>query len=238
MTIWTGAALIRFYQRLNDVYGPQHWWPAKTPFETIIGAILAQNVSWTGAHNAVCQLRERGLMHPHALYEAGPEVIAPLIRSSRYYNQKSQKIHTFLRYFLTHYHGSVSRMVENPETQIREELISLRGFGPETVDSILLYALMKPVFVVDAYTRRMGSRIGWFDEAVTYEDMQDFFMSRLPRDVPLYNDFHAQIVYLGNHVCKKNPQCMSCPVREKKTFPGCRYGVRILKTRKGKLPDE
>ena len=223
MSEWTGTDLLLFYKALNEAHGSQNWWPSDTPFETIIGAILAQNVSWKGAHDAVRALTEANLMEPDKLHRAGPEIITPLIRSSRYYNQKTQKILLFVNFFLKKYDGSINRMAEMPTGEVRSELLALSGFGPETVDSILLYALEKPVFVVDAYTRRIGARQGWFPETSTYEQMQDFFMRRILPDVYLYNDYHAQIVYLGNHICKKNPVCVICPV---KNYPGlheCEY---------------
>ena len=214
--------LIAFYSALKDAHGLQHWWPAESAFETIIGAILAQNVSWTGAYKAVCALKEAGLMDPHLLFQAGEDTIAPLIRSSRYYNQKTGKIMVFLSWFLENCDGEISKMASLPCLKVRRELLNLTGFGPETVDSVLLYALDKPVFVVDAYTRRIGSRQGWFSEDITYAGMQEFFMDRLPSDVSLYNDFHAQIVYLGNRICKKNPNCSACPVRDTGIIQ-CRY---------------
>ena len=223
MSNWTTADLIHFYTTLRDTHGLQHWWPADTAFETIIGAILAQNVSWKGAHQAVIALQEAGLMDAHVLFQAGQETIAPLIRSSRYYNQKARKIMTFLSWFLTTCDGSISKMASLPTSQVREELLNLSGFGPETVDSILLYALEKPVFVVDAYTRRIGARQGWFGDDASYDQMQEFFMDRLSPDVPLYNDLHAQIVYLGNKLCKKTPLCSICPVRNTGVAQ-CQYG--------------
>jgi endonuclease-3 related protein len=222
MSECTITHLVSFYSALKDAHGLQHWWPSESAFETIIGAILAQSVSWTGAHKAVCALKDAGLLEPHLLFKAGPDTIAPLIRSSLYYNQKARKIMIFLSWFLDTCDGEISKMASLPCLTVREELLQLSGFGPETVDSILLYALEKPVFVADAYTRRIGSRQGWFSEDITYAGMQEFFMSRLPQDIPLYNDFHAQIVYLGNRICKKNPGCSSCPVRDHGIIQ-CRY---------------
>ncbi|KAF5086343.1 endonuclease III domain-containing protein [Methanospirillum purgamenti] len=224
MRNWTGTDLISFYQVLHDTYGHQHWWPSDSAFETIIGAILAQNVSWNGAFQAVCALSEAHLLDPHSLYNAGPSLIAPLIRSSRYYNQKANKIMNFLEWFLSSCKGEIAKMMAIPTERARDELLTISGFGPETVDSILLYALEKPIFVVDAYTRRIGSRQGWFKQTATYAQMQEYFMDRLSPDVALYNDFHAQIVNLGNKVCKKNPLCDTCPVRIGSGLPGCIHG--------------
>ncbi len=223
MSDWTGKDLLTFYTALHQAFGPRNWWPSDSAFETIIGAILAQNVSWNGAAQAVCALKERGLLDADALYKAGPQTIAPLIRSSRYYNQKAQRIITFVTWFLNACTGDIEQMKSLPCRDLRKELLNLSGFGPETVDSILLYALEKPIFVVDAYTRRIGMRQGWFSEDVSYSEMQTFFMKRLKKDTPLYNDFHAQIVHLGNKICKKIPHCSSCPVQNTPCMNQCQY---------------
>jgi len=179
----------------------------------MIGAILTQNVSWSGAHKAVILLKDAGLLDPETLVQTDKDQIVPLIRSSRYYNQKADRIRIFSRWFLDTYQGEI-RLMENTDIAIlRNQLLSLSGFGPETVDSILLYACNKPVFVVDAYTRRIGSRYGWYPESFSYHQIQQFFTDRLDPNPDLFNDFHAQIVYLGNKICKKNPDCTICPVR-------------------------
>lgn len=217
-----GRYLLRFYAALLKAFGHQHWWPADTWFETIIGAVLAQNVSWSGAHTAVQSLQNAGLMTPDALYKADAATIASHIRSSRYYNQKAERILAFIRWFMIKYDGSIENMVTVPTDTLRDQILSLKGFGPETVDSILLYAVERPVFVVDAYTRRIGYRQGWFSEAEPYARMQDLFMNNLPSDTRLFNDFHAQIVRLGNQVCKTKPLCIICPVRVVQDSP-CSY---------------
>ncbi len=206
--------ILAFYHTLLQHFGHQHWWPSETDFETVLGAILAQNVSWTGADRAVCSLREAGLTDPAALYAADHKTIAPLIRSSRYYNQKTEKIILFMKYFMIRFDGDITRMADEETGVLRKELLDLRGFGPETVDSILLYACRKPVFVIDAYTRRIGSRQGWFLDTISYHEMQDYFTAYLPKDTELYNDLHAQIVALGSTICTTRPDCLSCPVRE------------------------
>ena len=215
--------LLRFYTALLEAFGDQHWWPSDSPFETIIGAVLAQNVSWTGAHTAVQSLQKAGLMAPDALYKTEVATIASHIRSSRYYNQKAERIRTFLKWFITEYGGNIQNMGEVPAHTLRVQMLSLKGLGPETVDSILLYALDKPVFVVDAYTRRIGHRQGWFSDDEQYAKMQDFFMKRLDPDPGLFNDFHAQIVRLGNQICKTKPLCSNCPVRMVPDSPPCSY---------------
>ena len=173
----TGQNLIILYQKLRDTYGHQGWWPAEEWFEIIVGAILAQNVSWIGASKAVCALKRSGLLFPRSLLDAGTDTIADLIHSSRYYNQKTKKLLIFSEWFIKTYQGRESSICSQHTGELRRELLSLKGFGPETVDSILLYACKKPVFVVDAYTRRIGSRFGWFPEEITYEEMQNYFMN-------------------------------------------------------------
>ena len=202
-----------FYSALLHNFGHQNWWPSDSDFETVIGAILAQNVSWNGAYNAITNIKKDGLLHPHPLSQADVKTIAPLIRSSRYYNQKAEKIVLFMEFFIDRFKGSMTVMAAEDLSLLRSELLALKGFGPETVDSILLYACHKPVFVVDAYTRRVGSRQGWYNETISYQQMQEFFTARLPEDVLLYNDFHAQIVRLCSTICKTSPGCDICPVR-------------------------
>ncbi|MDD1728381.1 MAG: endonuclease III domain-containing protein [Methanospirillum sp.] len=206
--------LLTYYQELHDAYGHQGWWPSEGWFETIVGAVLAQNVSWTGASQAVSTLKKSGLLDPEALLLLGPDTLAPLIRSSRYYNQKAVRLLVFAEFFMTRYRGDISLMKQEETGLLREMLLELKGFGPETVDSILLYACEKPVFVVDAYTRRIGSRIGWFPVDASYELMQNFFTTRLFPDPDLFNDYHAQLVYLGTSICRTKPVCESCPIRQ------------------------
>lgn len=219
----TGEDLITWYSALHSSFGHQGWWPADGWFETIIGAILAQNVSWSGAARAVSSLHHAGLLTPETLSKTDRNTIASLIRSSRFYNQKSERIAGFLHYFMEQYEGCIDLMKDQDTSRLREELLLLPGFGPETVDSILLYACEIPIFVVDAYTRRIGSRYGWYAETATYVYMQDFFMTRLRPDTALYNDLHAQIVRLGSSICKKEPDCQQCPVRDLNEHLFCRY---------------
>lgn len=220
--------LLEVYARLLAAYGHQHWWPSDGPVETMAGAILAQNVSWTGASRAIAALKDRDLLSPVILATAPGEDIAPLIRSSRFYRQKASRLKEYMQYFISRWNGDVDRMAAADMGILRTELLALQGFGPETVDSILLYALNKPVFVVDAYTRRIGSRLLWFDDGASYQAMQEFFMSRLPPDVALFNDFHAQIVRLGSTTCRTRPDCQACPIRMTASLQMCPYGEKIM----------
>ena len=215
--------LMVFYHTLLSRYGHQGWWPSEGWFETIAGAILAQNVSWTGASRAVSALKQAGLLTPRILADTDKEIIAPLIRSSRYYNQKADRLIVFAYWFMDLYNGEITRMQQEETRELRERILALPGFGPETTDSILLYACNKPVFVVDAYTRRIGSWIGWYPEDASYQVMQEFYMSRLLTDTALFNDFHAQIVNLGSIICRNHPLCDTCPVREVSGQCFCHY---------------
>jgi len=215
--------LLTCYHSLYTSFGDQGWWPSSGWFETIIGAVLAQNVSWGGASQAVSSLKDAGLLDPEKILQSSQEVIAPLIRSSRYYNQKAERILIFVRFFADRYGSDSTRMNKEDTGILRSLLLNLKGFGPETVDSILLYACEKPVFVVDAYTRRIGSRIGLFKADASYQQMQDFFMARLNPDTRLFNDYHAQIVHLGNIICRTKPLCKSCPLRKMDGRLQCTY---------------
>jgi endonuclease III related protein len=212
-TSLTSKKLIGLYQLLLKKIGPRHWWPADSPFEVMLGAILTQNTAWSNVEKAITNLKQHDLLSPDTIAKISEKKLAALIRSSGYYNQKAKKIKKFTEYLLNHYHGSIKKMSRKNTETLREELLSLYGIGPETADSILLYALNKPVFVVDTYTRRIFHRHGWIHENATYEEMQEFFMQRLPKDVSLFNQFHAFIVYIGHFYCRKTPRCDACPIK-------------------------
>ncbi len=206
--------LLAIYDALLTHFGHRGWWPADTSFEAIIGAILTQNVSWRNARKAVDNLKDAGLLDPEKLYAASVEDIAPLIRPSRFYNMKAVKIKNFLQFFKDDYDLDLDAMAREDTGVLREKLLGVKGLGKETVDSVLLYACYKPVFVVDAYTKRIFVRYGLIGQDADYDEIQAFFTANLPEDVPLYNDFHAQIVHLGNAVCKTVPECDSCPDKD------------------------
>lgn len=219
----TGRKLQKIYTTLLQEYGHRNWWPAETPFEVIIGAILAQNVSWKNVTTAIQNLKDAGLLDPEKIHRSKNGIIASKIKSSRYYNQKAQKIRHFMDFFYTDYQGSLERMSREETSLLRKKLLNIRGLGEETVDSILLYSCNKPVFVVDAYTKRIFSRYGLIGENAAYSEIQRFFMDNLPQDKELFNDFHAQVVHLGNRVCKKQPCCDKCPIRIIGRNLECRY---------------
>jgi len=206
--------LLDIYRLLLDHFGPRHWWPAKTPFEVMVGAILTQNTAWANVKKAMANLEAEGALEPQALAQLPLPKLRRLIRPSGYYNQKAKKLRAFLRFFLAEpYRGSVERLAAEDIEKLREALLAIWGIGPETADSILLYALEKPVFVADAYTRRVFARLGLTPPQASYAELQEFFFRRLPQDIELYNDYHAQVVALGNRYCRAKPACEWCPLK-------------------------
>ncbi|MGB6820933.1 MAG: hypothetical protein WBE21_02545, partial [Candidatus Acidiferrales bacterium] len=193
--------LTSYYHTLYGSLGPQSWWPAKTPFEVIVGAILTQNTNWTNVERAIANLRREHLLSPRAMERVSPAHLASLIRSSGYFRQKAKKLKAFVRFLRVEYSGSLKRMFQTPTAELREKLLSIHGIGPETADSILLYAGAKAIFVVDAYTKRILSRHGWVSDKATYEEMRTLVESHLPRDVSRYNEFHALLVNVGKNWC-------------------------------------
>ncbi|MGV7930550.1 MAG: endonuclease III domain-containing protein [Spirochaetota bacterium] len=197
------------YRALFARYGPQHWWPGETDFEIAIGAILTQNVSWTNVEKAIRRLKDEKLLSPRALHGASGETLAPLIRPTGYYNQKAKKLHNFLDWF-ARYGYSFARLRALDTAVLRGELLAVNGIGPETADSILLYALGKKVFVVDAYTLRIFGRIGILGGGEGYDEVQRLFHRRFRAGIDEYNEYHALIVNHGKYVCRKTPLCGEC----------------------------
>ena len=205
--------LTSYYHTLYESLGPQSWWPAKTPFEVIVGAILTQNTNWTNVERAIANLRREHLLSPRAMERVSPSHLASLIRSSGYFRQKAKKLKAFVRFLRDEYSGSLKRMFQTPTAELREQLLAVHGIGPETADSILLYAGAKEIFVVDAYTKRILSRHGWVGDKATYEEMRTLVESHLPRDVSRYNEFHALLVNVGKNWCRpRDPRCSECPL--------------------------
>ena len=218
--------LLLIYESLLSRFGHQGWWPGDTPFEVIIGAILTQSVSWVNVEKAIQNLKEVGILEPGKLYKKDVSEIAPLIRSTRFYHEKAQKIKNFMNFLFDEYDGSLQKMSDEDTEILRQKLLKIKGFGEETVDSILLYACNKPVFVVDAYTKRVFSRYGLIKEGAGYKEIQTFFLDNLPQDVALYNDFHAQIVNLGKNICKSSPDCTICQINMINTTTRCRFFIK------------
>jgi endonuclease III related protein len=206
--------LQRIYGILSGHFGAQHWWPGDSPFEISVGAILTQNTNWSNVSRAIANLKKAGALHPRRLYSLGSRTTARLIRPSGYYRLKTKRLRNFLALVLQEYGGSMARMKRVPLDALRSVLLSVNGIGPETADSILLYAFDKPVFVVDAYTKRIFLRHHLISSTATYESVQTFCMARLPNDARLFNEFHALIVKVGKEYClKNNPKCHRCPLR-------------------------
>lgn len=203
------------YSRLYARFGPQHWWPGDTPFEVIVGAILTQNTSWKNVEKAITNLKRAHLLNAAALRPVRLARLARLIRPSGYYNLKAKKLAAFVRFLYEAHHGRLSHLFAQETGALRVELLAVYGIGPETADSIILYAGNKPIFVVDAYTRRIMARLGLSSEDASYDDLQRLFMDHLPRDTALYNEYHALLVALGKDVCRKRaPRCGICPLHD------------------------
>lgn len=205
--------LADLYRRLYKRFGPQHWWPAETSFEVMVGAILTQNTNWSNVEKALENLRKRNLLQPLRLYRLSRRQLAPLIRPSGYYNIKAKRLKDFLIYLMKSYGGNIKRMAKEDLHKLRKELLSVKGIGPETADSILLYALDKPIFVIDAYTKRALLRHGLVKEGASYEEIQSLFMRNIKKDIKLYNEYHALLVRLGKDFCLSlKPRCNICPL--------------------------
>lgn len=206
--------LIKFFSKLYSFYGPQNWWPGDTPFEIAIGAILTQNTNWANVQKAIENLKKQKLLHPEGLNKISTERLSQLIKPSGYYNIKAKRIKAFLDFLFNYCNGNLKMLKELETNNIREKLLSIYGIGPETADSILLYALGKPVFVVDAYTKRVLSRHNILNYNSSYEEYQNLFHNELVRDVQLYNEYHALFVKTGKDYCKPKPLCEGCPLSE------------------------
>jgi endonuclease-3 related protein len=215
MTALPVKELKGFYNSLYKHFGPQGWWPGRTRFEVIVGAILTQNTNWTNVEQAIIKLRRAKLLTPQAMHKSSAKKLAPLIRSSGYFNLKAKRLKNFLDFLYRNYGGSLSRFFRLDTNVLRRELLSINGIGPETADSIALYAGGKPIFVIDAYTKRMLSRHGLVSEGASYAEMQSLFMDSLSPDEAMFNEYHALIVMLGKDFCKaRNPLCVECPLQK------------------------
>ena len=205
--------LDEYYNSLFTAMGPQHWWPGKTQFEVIVGAILTQNTTWTNVERAISNLRAARLLSPKAVENANLRRLENLIRPSGYFRQKARKLKAFCHFLRTEYRGSLKRLFDTPTIELREKLLSVFGIGPETADSILLYAGDRPVFVVDAYAKRILLRHGWIGDKAKYEDVRWMFERQSPGDSRRFNEFHALIVNTGKHFCRtREALCDHCPL--------------------------
>lgn len=209
----TREKLMEIFDLMYRKLGPRHWWPAETRFEVIVGAILTQFVSWKNVTAAIQNLKNENILSAEGICDVDTDKLEELVRCTRFYKQKAKKLKTFCRHLKDNYDGDLDRFFDKDVYELRKELFSLYGIGEETADCIILYAAEKPVFVVDEYTRRIFSRLGFFKEDISYKEMQKFFMDNLEHDVKLYNEYHAQIDGIGNRYCsEKNPACGECPL--------------------------
>ncbi len=207
--------LLEIYNRLFTHFGPQHWWPAETEYEMIIGAILTQSAAWTNVEKGLANLKKVGAISPQSLRQMPQNDLAGLIHSCGYYNAKAVKLKAFAEWFHNRFGDSLEKMFAEDTLSLREELLGVHGVGEETADSILLYAGKKPIFVIDAYTRRIIDRLDLKPCGEKYRDYQKIFMDNLPSEAPLFNEYHALLVALGKYHClKTSPSCEDCCLRD------------------------
>jgi len=207
--------VIDLYSRLFDAFGPQGWWPGDGPFEVMVGAVLTQNTAWSNVEKAIISLKKEKLLSPAAIAGATARELEEVVRPSGYFRQKASRLRVIAGWIVDEWGGDVEALFKTPTLKMRQALLGISGIGPETADSILLYAAGKPVFVIDGYTVRIVGRIGLTKET-DYHALQSFFTRNLPLDVELYKEYHALLVVLGKDYCRKSlakSKCAACPVR-------------------------
>lgn len=204
--------VFEYYEALISAFGPQGWWPGETPIEVVVGAILTQNTAWTNVEKAIGNLKRASSLSYNALHRLPEEDLATLIRPAGYFNVKAKRLKSFLNH-VSLCHGNLKKFLSLPAERLRAELLSINGIGPETADSIILYAANETEFVVDAYTRRIFARHGFFKADASYNEMKAFFTANLPKDKTVFNEYHALIVKTGKDFCKtRSPLCETCPL--------------------------
>jgi endonuclease III related protein len=203
----------RTYEVLFKAWGPQDWWPGDTPFEIIVGAILTQNAAWTNVEKAIANLKRARVLSLAALHRLPRARLAQLIRPAGYFNVKAHRLRSFTSMVHDRFSGNLKRLFALETRELREVLLGVNGIGPETADSILLYAANRRIFVIDAYTRRFMTRHGWISPKADYDELARAFTGAVPRDTQLYNEYHALIVNLGKSFCRPRPRCKECPLR-------------------------
>ncbi len=215
--------LTEIYQLLFDRFGPQHWWPGQTQFEIITGAILTQNTNWANVEKAIANLKSADLLTPEKLHHFDISQLSELIRPAGYYHLKAKRLKNFINWLFSNYNGRLTNLDNLDTDQLRAELLAIKGIGPETADSILLYAFDRPVFVVDSYTARVAFRHRLIEPGADYEQLRDLFQSNLPQDTQLFNEYHALLVRVGKEFCKPRPsegrgkpkaRCPGCPLEK------------------------
>ena len=208
------SVLPALYVKLLNAFGPQQWWPAQTKFEVMVGAILTQNTNWGNVEKAINNLKSQGPLSPNALKNISLTKLAALIKPAGYFNVKAVRLKNFISFFFSEYNGRLEKMAKEDPQWLRQKLLGVKGIGPETADSILLYALDKPVFVVDAYTKRILYRHNLAGASDDYHSVQETFVRSLKQDVRLFNEYHALIVRLGKDYCKPHPRCQECVLKD------------------------
>jgi len=204
--------LLRLYRTLRQALGDQQWWPADSAFEVMVGAVLTQNTNWSSVEKAIHDLKRHSVLSPSAIATAPLDELMDLVRPAGYFRLKSRRLKRLARWVEENVGDDVAGFASVSTDVLREQLLAIRGIGPETADSILLYALQRPVFVVDSYTKRVLTRHCLAGPEFSYYDLQTFLQESLPRDLDLYKDFHAQFVGVGKRFCRKRPLCDHCPV--------------------------
>jgi endonuclease-3 related protein len=204
--------LLSIYKKLYKSFGPQNWWPGDTPFEVAVGAILTQNTNWGNVEKAITNLKKEKVLSAKAIHEMPVKKLASLIQPSGYFNIKAKRLKSFIDFLMNDYRGGMEKMRKEEMHSLRKKLLDVNGIGPETADSILLYALDKPIFVIDAYTKRVLSRHNILGHDEPYDRFQELFHSSLRKDVKLFNEYHALFVRVGKTFCKPKPRCEECPL--------------------------
>lgn len=212
MSTRTAETLRAFFDVMLAAYGPQHWWPARTPTEVVVGAILTQNTAWRNVEKAIENLRRADALDWRRLRDLPAEELAELIRPAGTYQVKTRRLKAFTTWFWQTYDGDLDRMFAAGVATLREQLLSVSGIGRETADAIILYAGNLPTFVVDAYTARILRRHGLIDESADYDEIKDLFESSLPADATYFNEYHALLVQVGKLHCRPRPRCDACPL--------------------------
>ena len=212
MVTSASQTLMEIYNLLFSAFGPQNWWPAETETEMMVGAILTQNTSWNNVEKAIQNLKEEDLLSIRGLSHIPASILSGYIRSAGYYNLKAKRLKNLIKFIEDKYNGDIKKLFSLDTDTIRKELLSVKGIGMETADSIVLYGAGRPLFVVDTYTHRILTRHGLIEEEAGYNDLQVFFMDYLPNDVELFKEFHALIVKTGKDFCRRKPLCSQCPL--------------------------
>ncbi|HBG92992.1 MAG: endonuclease [Nitrospirae bacterium RIFOXYB2_FULL_43_5] len=205
--------LVSIYKKLYKSFGPQNWWPGDTPFEVAVGAILTQNTNWGNVEKAINNLKKEKVLNAKAIHDMPVKKLALLIQPSGYFNIKAKRLKSFINFLMNAYHGSMKKMGSEEIHSLRKKLLDVNGMGPETADSILLYVLDKPIFVIDAYTKRVLSRHNILGHDEAYDKFQELFHSAFKKDVRLFNEYHALFVRVGKEFCKPKPVCEGCPLK-------------------------